>query len=228
MSPNDEPIRFCETCGAQLFPNLTFCHQCGMKIEPPKKEEIPPKKILPGQGLFKAYSVAANFRYQDNYYDNVKIHWFVTDRKSSPLPYGKAIENYDEIPFLEKVGPESFVNQCFTAQEVELLKHYLISTQKTKVVVEECPLPVKSTASGYRDTIPPPGTNFISLHKKSGYNLPFKVDGIFNLKMADERFMGDDHSKTVVSGINVKDIQRLIKEKEEQERKKGQAAGKKI
>jgi hypothetical protein len=220
MAAEEGQSIFCETCGAQLFPTSTFCHQCGMKITLKATEPPPEKKTEPEKhDLYQIYSMVTNFRYKDLYYDNVKVNWFVTERKMPQIPFEKAIEDYEQLPFIARVNPENYIKQSFTVEEAMLFKKYLSTAQKIRAVVEGFSLPVKGNVRGYRDTPPPPGTDFIILHKKAGYNLPFKVEGIFNLKMADEQIVGDDHSITIVSGINVSDIQKYIKEKEKEKEK---------
>ena len=213
MAPAEGDARFCETCGAQLFRDSSFCHQCGMKITAQNRVEDSPveKKDLKDYELYQVYSMVNNFIYKGNRYDNLKINWFVTDRQELHVPFERAIENYYELPLSARISPQNFITQSFTWKEAESLKQYLAAVQKIKVIIQGCPLPVKGHVNGFRDIPPPPGTDFLSLYKKAGYNLPFKVEGIFNTKMADERIVGDDHSITVVSGINIKEIQKQLK-----------------
>jgi hypothetical protein len=213
MAPAEVETRFCETCGAQIFRGSSFCHQCGTKVIPKEEQDIlVGKKDLSKYDLYQVYSVVNNFIYRGNSYDNLKINWFVINRQEPIVPFEKAIENYSELPFAARVNPENFIKQCFTLAEAESLKQYLVSAQKLSAVIEGCLLPVKGHVNGYRDVPPPPGTDYITLHKKPNYNLPFKVEGIFNTKMADERILGDDHTITVVTGISIKDVKRELKE----------------
>jgi hypothetical protein len=218
MAPAEVETKFCETCGAQIFRGSSFCHQCGMKIIPQKEQDISVgKKDLSKYDLYQVYSVVNNFIYKGLSYDNLKINWFVINRQEPIVPFEQAIENYSELPFAARINPENFIKQCFTLGEAESLKQYLASTQKIKAVIEGCPLPVKGHVNGYRVIPPQPGTDYIALHNKPGYSLPFKVEGIFNTKMADERIMGDDHSITVVTGISIKDVRRQLKELKKEE-----------
>jgi len=213
MAPADVEIRFCETCGAQIFRGSSFCQQCGMKITPQKGQDIlAVKKDLKEYDLFKVYSLVNNFIYKGSSYDNLKINWFVLNRREPVVPFEQAIENYSELPFTARVNPENFIKQCFTLAEAESLKQYLASAQKIRAVIDGCPLPVKANVKGYRDVPPPPTTDYVLLHKKSSYNLPFKVEGFFNTKMADERIIGDDHSITVVTGLSIKDVEKQLKD----------------
>ena len=214
----EEDLRFCQTCGAQLYPESSYCHQCGMKVELKKKEETPPAnkelKDLKDFQLVQVYSVVNDFKYKGIRYDNVKVNWFMTDRKVAPVPFAKAIADYTELSPSSRVGPENYIMQRFTPAEAKLLKQYLLSSQNVQGFIEGCPLPVSSNNRGYRDIPPPPGIGFILLYQKSSYQLPFKVEGIFDTRLADERVVGDDDRVTVVSGINIKDLKKYLKEKD--------------
>ena len=217
MAPAEVETKFCETCGAQIFRGSSFCHQCGMKIIPQKEHDIPVvKRNLTEYDLFQVHSVVNNFVYKGSSYDNLKINWFVINRQLPIVPFDQAIENYVELPFAARINPENFIKQCFNLAEAESLKQYLISTQKIRAIIDGLPLPVKAHVNGYRDVPPKPGMDYIILHKKSNYSLPFKVEGIFNTKMADERIMGDDQSITVVTGISIKDVRKQLKDLEKE------------
>jgi hypothetical protein len=215
MPPADENTGFCEVCGAQLFPDSGYCSQCGTKV--PAMKEIHSsreRKDLSQYQLYKVYSIINNFLYRGTYFDNLKIDWFVVDQQELHVPFEKAIEGYKQLSLTARISPQNYITQCFSWEQANLLKKYLASLQKTNATIQGCQLPVGSNVSGYRDVPPPRGTDFILLHKKSIYNLPFKVEGFFNTKMAEERIVGDDQSITVVSGINIRDVQKLLKKKE--------------
>jgi hypothetical protein len=224
MAPVEEDPGFCQTCGAQIFPESSFCHQCGMKVELKTKEETPPvKKEIKGFKDFKdfqlvqLYSVVNDYRYKDICYDNLKINWFVADRSEPPVPFEQSIVDYEELSLTNRFGPENFIKQRFTLEEAKLLKQYLFTTLNLLAFIEGCPLPVSNNSCGYRDLPPPPGVDFFILHQKRTYPLPFKVEGIFDTRMADEHVIGDDDRITVVSGLNVNDLKKYLKEKEEQD-----------
>ena len=207
---------FCDTCGAQLDADAHFCRQCGTKAASKtqndtsgKKETFDPAK----DKLFRVYSTLNNFRYKDIFYDNLLVNWFMAGREVPPVPYEEEIENYSELSTSDRIHPENFVKERFILKEAELLKHYLARIEKIGAVIESCSLPVNATASGYRDFPPPYGIDFLILHTRKYYNLPFKVEGIFNINTADERIEGDDERITLVSGINVKEVQEYLKKK---------------
>jgi hypothetical protein len=214
-----EEMMFCETCGAQLEANSRYCGQCGMKVH--SKAESQPFTEDTGTSLpalYHVYSVANKFLYRSIFYDNLKINWFVKDREMPQVPFETVIENYSGLTASARVHPENFVKELFTLQEAEALKLYLNSSEMLNAIIERCRLPVNEHASGYRDFPAAPGTDFIALHEKQSCTLPFKVEGIFNINMADEHVMADDHT-TVVSGINVKEIQEYLEKKEKEKEK---------
>ena len=189
-----------------------------MKVIFESENDIPvEKKDLEEYELYQVHSVVNNFVYRGISFNNLKINWFVVSRKEPLVPFEQAIENYSELPFAARVNPENFIKQCFTMGEAESLKRYLAAAQKIKAIIVGCPLPVKGHVNGFRDVPPPPGTDYVILHKKPNYNLPFKVEGIFNTKVADEQIIGDDHSITVVTGLNIKEVQKHLKKLEEEE-----------
>ena len=222
MAPTESEVTFCTTCGAQIFPGSAFCHQCGMKIE--QKAEVfaaKEKEEIGKYNLYQVYSLVNNFHYNGVYYDNLRINWFISERSGEPpVPFKENIRDYMELPFMSRSYPENYIKERFTLKEAKLLKLYLATARKITAFIEGCPVPISNELKGNRDAPPPPGTSFISLYKKSDYNLPFKVEGVFNTRMAEERIMGDDASVTIVSGISVKEIERQLREKE-REKKQG-------
>ncbi len=207
---------FCNTCGAQLEADAHFCRQCGSKTASKKQEDTSGKneKLNPDKDkLFRVYSTVNNFRYKDIFYDNLIVNWFMVGREVPPVTYEEEIENYSQLKTADRIHPENFVKERFTLKEAELLRHYLDTIEKLGASIESCPLPVSANASGYRDFPPPYGIDFLILHSRKYYNLPFKVEGIFNINAADERVEGDDDRITLVSGIDVKEIQDYLKKK---------------
>lgn len=202
---------FCENCGAQVDEDANFCPQCAMPTGAKSEDGLSTGNGEPGPGkLFHVVSAVYNFHYKNTYYDNLRIDWFVVDRETPQLPFEEVILNYSELSPIESVHPENFIKECFTGEEAELLKSHLIFTEKMQAVIRACSLPVNKDASGYRSSPPPAGTDFIVLHKREGYNLPFKVEGIFNTKSAVERVEADE-SITIVSGISIKDIEKRLR-----------------
>lgn len=150
--------------------------------------------------LYYVYSLVNNFRYRDTFYDNLKINWFVVGRETPQVSFEKVITNYSGLSVTARVNPENHIKEKFTLEEAVLLKKFLVSMQMINAVIEEKLLPISKDERGYHDLPPALGTDFIALYKKQRYNLPFNVEGIFNVKMADEHIMPDEKI-TVISKI---------------------------
>lgn len=203
----------CPNCRAFLRPDARFCNQCGEPVSADLKEDTQHKladndslfEVSEAQGnelpkLYSVYSISNNFRYQDNYYDNLKIIWFVLGREIPQVPFEKVIIDYSKLSIVARLSPENHIKEKFTREEADLLKKFLTSMQRIEVVIEEKFLPIGKNESGYHDVPPPKGTDFFPLYKNQRYNLPFKVEGIFNIKMADAKIVPDEQI-TVISKI---------------------------
>ena len=113
---------------------LKYSEAQGMKVIFEKEKDIPIEKTdLEEYDLYQVHSVVNNFIYRGIYYNNLKINWFVINRKEPVVPFERAIENYSELPFAARVNPENFIKQCFTLAETESLEQYLASTQKMPI-----------------------------------------------------------------------------------------------
>jgi hypothetical protein len=211
----------CRGCGAQLLPDSNFCHKCGTVVVQKKVSDsaYDTVEIISGAGdtelpkLYHVHSTVNNFRYQGILYDNLKINWFVVGRDKPPVPFDRAIINYAELNPEVRINPESYIMERFTLIEADLLKGYLASAQKIDAVVDELTLPVSDTLKGYRSGLTAPGTDFIPLFKKQNYNLSFKVEGIFNIKMADERIVPDERA-TVITRVSPEILKKIADEKD--------------
>ncbi|NIM18400.1 MAG: hypothetical protein GTO45_40995 [Candidatus Aminicenantes bacterium] len=210
MIHEEEHSLFCDTCGAQIEPGSQYCSLCGMKVASKKKKEaFTGEDESHSTRLYHVYSVVNNFPYRSVYYDNLKISWFMVGREEPQVPFEEVIVNYAKLSLSAKVNPENFIKELFTLEEAELLKRYLDSLRKFNATIEVCQLPVNEHARGYRDFPPAPGIDFFILSDKENYNLPFRVEGVFNTNMADRRVVADDRT-TVVTGISVKDIDKYL------------------
>ncbi|MCP4153545.1 MAG: zinc ribbon domain-containing protein [bacterium] len=223
---------FCTNCGVQLTDGANFCHKCGKQYVPgnditrvaglspvPDENEVT-KEIV----LCHVYSIVNNFRYKDILYDNVKINWFMMGRGTPQIPFEAAILRYDRLDIATKIHPENYLLERFTREEAQMLKLFLNSAQKTETVIEEIKLPITESEKGYRATPAGRGTDFIQLHKKGKYSLPFKVEGIFNVRIADERIVADDNV-TIVSRNISKQLETLTQKKEAQKKKEAEELG---
>ncbi len=91
------------------------------------------------------------------------------------------------------------------------MTEFLLAVQKIKLITQDVSFPVSEHEKGYRAQPAGPGTDFFPLYKRQEYSLPFKVEGMFNINMADERVVSDDRV-TVITKINREDLKRFAAE----------------
>jgi hypothetical protein len=147
--------------------------------------------------IFSVNSLVKNFHYQGKYYEEVKVSWFVLERKIPLIPYTEAIQDYSQMDEKERVFPEEYVNEQFSLEEAEGLKKYLDSQPTTTTLIEAIELPVMPNASGCRRLAAGSGNDFLALHKAKNYALPFKVEGYFSVRFAEPMVSGDDRATVI-------------------------------
>lgn len=150
--------------------------------------------------LFHVMSVANNVQYKKTSYDNVTIEWFVVDRKEPPVPYRDSIFNYHNLSEEQRENTEAFISELFTEDEAQQIKEYL-ERRNNAVKIDPAELPISDNKKGHKSFKVTEGTGFYVLHKKEHYPFSFKVEGFFNVNLADESFQADDRA-TVISKIN--------------------------
>lgn len=218
---------FCETCGAQIASDSKFCHQCGMVVMPGMMPADTQEIDLSHAKLFNVYSIMNGFRYRDLMYDNLRINWFMVERELPHIAFEDAINDYAHLDPMKKVLAEQFIKELFTYDEAEELRNFLSRVEKIDTFLDTQALPVDGSKKGYHDISPVPGADFIKLHTRVSYNLSFKVEGYFNTAHAEQQVMPDERV-TVITKVNVGDIEKYIKEKkrrEEEAKKKAEKGG---
>jgi len=150
------------------------------------------------ESLFTVHSLVRNFLFAGNRYEEVKINWFVVDRKQSLVPFATAIQDYGQLDEKERAFPEEYVNEQFSQAEAGALKKYLDRQPLTTTQIEAIELPVVPNASGCRRlTSNAGGGAFLPLYKGKGYSLPFKVEGYFSVRFAEPMVSGDDRATVI-------------------------------
>jgi len=147
--------------------------------------------------IFAVHSLVRNFQYQGKYYEEVKISWFVLERKNPLVPYAAAIQDYGQLDEKERAFPEEYVNEQFSLEEAEALKKYLDSQPTTTTRIEAIELPVMPNASGCRRLAAGSGNDFLALHRGNSYSLPFKVSGYFSVRFAEPLVSADDRATVI-------------------------------
>jgi len=133
------------------------------------------------QKLYYAYSIVDNFKYRNCCFNNLTITWFVCDRKKSLIPYEIGIKNYDKND--EEIGySEGALDELFSKKEAMMLKKYLKDNYGVDTKIKEEDLPLDNNLMGF-DEIPfGGGVDCILIDENEKYNLPFKVNGYFDIR----------------------------------------------
>jgi hypothetical protein len=157
---------------------------------------------------------------------NVKFEWFVEERKEPPVPYAKAIRDYD--PHDDRARYAEFaVNELLTRDEAEALKVYLDKyhgNEGVTAIKQYSELQIRMNTMGLSCIPTGGGPDNYMLWKEPRYSLPFQSAGYFDLRDAERidgcqnvahlsgrLLVGNNEGKTVI--ISVRDeIERLFAE----------------
>ncbi len=127
--------------------------------------------------LFRAWSIKDGYLGQEQ----VKFSWFVVGRSLPVFPYEELIEYYDENRD-EVCYDQMWVNEFFSAAEVEELRNYLLNSHEMEIHVEEVSLPVRAGGLSYGLLLISGQSSFYPLADEEGYNLSISVLGHYDLK----------------------------------------------
>jgi len=147
--------------------------------------------------IFAVHSLVRNFPYQGKRFEEIKINWFVLERKNPLLTYAEAIQDYAQLNEKERIFPEEYVNEQFSREEAEALKKYLDRQPDTATRIEAIELPVLANVSGCQRLTAGGGNDFLPLHQGKSYSLPFKVSGYFSARFAEPIVCGDDRATVI-------------------------------
>ncbi len=210
----------CINCGNLNLSSSNFCNNCGSRMNIVNPEELIGEDVFHFDNtikidsdinydgdtitirLFKILSIVNNFKFKDKEYDNVKINWFVVEREKPIIPYEKVIMLYSRMSGIEKTNITQYIDEKFTLREGRLLEKYIENTPDIKTVFEDIHIPIIENVRSFANIIGAMNTSRISLYNKKDYNLPFKVEGIFNITDAEESVSWD--SKDTVISRNIR------------------------
>jgi len=225
MLNNDKKV--CPQCSAENLKNSNYCYQCGYKFNKIKSESFTGEKVFTFDNdidtnlnndddtiivrLFQIMSIVNNFQFKGQQYDNVKINWYVVNRKTPVIAYDKVAVHYSRMSGNERLNIAQYIDEKFTLREGRLLEKYIENTSDIKTVFEEIRIPIVENVRSFSNMIGVMNTSKISLYKKNKYNLPFKVEGIFNIKDAEESVSWDSQD-TVISKNIRKKLENYMKE----------------
>jgi hypothetical protein len=148
--------------------------------------------------LCSVHSLVRGFAYEGIRYEEVKVNWFVVGRPIPLVPYAEAIQDYGRLDEKERAFPEEYINEQFSRPEAEALKKYLDRRPEVTTRSEAIELPVMANASGCRRLPRGQGSDFLTLFREKGYDLPFKVEGYFSVRFAEPMVTGDDRATVAV------------------------------
>ena len=148
--------------------------------------------------LYSVHSLVRDFAYQGTLYEEVKVTWFVAERKAPLVPFAIAIDGYAQLGEKDRAFPEEFVNEQFGREEAVALKKYLDRRPTVKTQIEAIEFPVMANASGCRRLPRGSGNDFLALFLDKGYSLPFKVQGYFSVRFAEPKVSSDERSTVIV------------------------------
>ncbi len=148
--------------------------------------------------LYSVHSLVRGFSYAGSQYEEVKVTWFVADRKVPLAPYEAVIQDYAQLAEKDRAFPEGCIDEQFSRPEAEALKKYMDRRPEVTTFIEPVELPVMANASGCRRLPRGGGRDFLGLYREKGYSLPFKVEGYFSVLLAEPKVQGDDGSTVIV------------------------------
>ena len=134
--------------------------------------------------LFTIHSRIDNWPHGGQRYSSVGVIWHVGERQEPPVPYRKAIENYEPSEY--RTRTEFYIDGLFTEEETVLLGKYLSEHHNTEIELEEAHLPVSDNRIGMWCLPLDNRRDIYQLHKEDGYDLPFKVGGWYDISSSKE------------------------------------------
>jgi len=118
---------------------------------------------------------------------NVRFDWFCAERKEPPIPYAKAIRDYD--PHDDDARYSEFaIDELFTRDEAKALKAYLDKhhgNEGVTTIEQYDKLPIDMNTIGFGVLSMIHGGDYCSLWEEPGYSLPFHAEGYFDLRDAE-------------------------------------------
>jgi hypothetical protein len=130
----------------------------------------------------KLFSVSTRLKKFDGHED-VGLDWFYDDKRHALRPYAELVEDYDSRNVMAQYN-EAHIDELFDEDEAKQLLAYLERAHGDDGVskIKEVKLPAPNNAMALC-AIPVGGLQgFYQLHKQKHYDLPFKVEGYYDLR----------------------------------------------
>jgi hypothetical protein len=149
----------------------------------------PPEEAdLESPGRWRVHNGSVTVADEFHGHKDVHLNWFVLWREAPPdLPYAELIEGYDTAALEDAYGggPEACLQEHFTEDEANALADYLEACGHGRPDITPAELPLAMNCMPV-SAIPVGGPQeFLMLHKRESYTLPFKVEGYYDLRHYD-------------------------------------------
>lgn len=124
-------------------------------------------------------------------FKHVVITWFMRDRAQPLAPYHEAIVGYAELDDSDRVYARDLLDEMFTEDEARKLIVWLNANRPgTHVRAEETTTPIKAREDGALmigiGAIPVGGLQDCLTPNEAQWDLPFEVQGYYNLRYCEE------------------------------------------
>lgn len=133
--------------------------------------------------LYRAYSVLLSFQGKDN----VRIVWIPLRSGETPLSdYEDLVPNFDELTQEVRSRVKGYIDEFFTARELEALRRYLKERRDCPVEAEPLKTPLSWT-DDQGHPLTPLRTDrqgkgrFIRIERTKEFDLPFDVAALYDL-----------------------------------------------
>lgn len=133
--------------------------------------------------LYRAYSVLTSFQGREN----VRVVWIPLRSGEAHLSgYDSLVRDFDRLPQEDRFHVKGYVDEFFTAGELEILKRYLAESRGLPVETDSRPTPLTCTDASGRPLVPlrlrrEGEKRFIRIERTKGMDLPFDVAAVYDL-----------------------------------------------
>lgn len=118
--------------------------------------------------------------------EKVDFIWFMCNRREPVAPYAELIEGYAELTAPDRRQQlEGYIDEFFTAEEIEALADYVRQAHDLELTVKEKRLPLSLEKQNVLPLVHRTmntGQDFYMLCKEEGYDLPFDVWGLYDIR----------------------------------------------
>ena len=135
------------------------------------------------QTLYRAYSVLPSFQGRER----TRVAWIPLRSGEAHLSgYEDLVRDFDSLPQERRLHVKGYVDEFFTAQELEALRLYLETRRGLPIETEERPVPLTCTDESGCPLVPlrlspQREGRFIRIERTRGADLPFDVAAVYDV-----------------------------------------------